>query len=129
MTRLSFKAICHLFVKRLSRLVRTFSAVIFAYMPRPKIISIVLAMLMLIQIVPVQKIGKALSQNQWTEEIPHGNETHAEDGHFVKAMLFSPFVSHTSNKECSKALIYIHISEQIPSNHSTDVVSPPPDRC
>ncbi len=28
----------------------------------------------------------------------------------------------------AKANAYIHQSEQIPSNHSTDVVSPPPDK-
>ena len=96
-------------------------------MQRLKVISFILALLMLIQILPVQQIGKALSQSQWTEELPHSNETPPEDGHFAKAFLPAFAISHTFDATSSKAIIYIHYSERIPSNHSTDVVSPPPD--
>ncbi len=38
-----------------------------------KIISFLLCMLMALQMLPVQEIGKMLSSNQWTEELPHNN--------------------------------------------------------
>ncbi len=82
-------------------------------------------LLMLVQIVPVQQIGNALSQNQWTEELPHGNECDI-DGPLAKAFLPTHVFNHSFDIEAS-SLIYIHTSDGIPSNHSTDVVSPPPD--
>lgn len=77
---------------------------------------------------PVVQIGFALSNNQWTEELPHGT---AEDSSKIDYNLnnFAPEPAHHFRTDivCSLANIYIHTSEQIPSNHSTDVVSPPPD--
>jgi hypothetical protein len=92
-----------------------------------KIISFFLVLLMLIQILPVQQIGNALSQNQWTEELPHKDSCSNEDCSIVKAFLPVASHNHAFDFISSVAVIYIHVSEQIPSNHSTDVVSPPPD--
>ena len=92
-----------------------------------RFISFFLTMLMLIQILPVQQIGNALSQSQWTEELPHKDVCCNEDGSMVKAFL--PVTSHSPSFDLigSVSIIYIHVSERIPSNHSTDIVSPPPD--
>src|SRR5947209_6619346 len=100
-------------------------------MLRLKIISFFLCVLMVLQVLPVKQIGKMLCANQWTEELPHGSD---DDG--GKADLSTPFqkvflpvhgFTGPSFMAETKAMAYIHRSDQIPSNHSTDVVSPPPD--
>ena len=97
-------------------------------MIRLRIISIFLALVMTIQMLPISQIGYALSNNQWTEELPHNA---AED--FTKSdgglKNFLPANSHCflTDISFSAANIYIHSSERIPFNHSTDVVTPPPD--
>lgn len=100
-------------------------------MVKLKIISFLLCMLMALQMLPVQEIGKMLGTNQWTEEVPHNtNEDSGEadtSAAFQKNFLPVNTLAATSFKIETKARAYIHSSEQIPSNHSTDVVSPPPD--
>jgi len=81
---------------------------------------------------PIARIGSMLSQNQWTEELPHNasddngkagaftNFNHPylpPEGYYATVSFFSE----------SKALAYIHFSDQIPFNHSAEVVIPPPD--
>lgn len=78
--------------------------------------------------VPVGQIGAMLNSNKWTEEIPHSCEQAAK-GDATGNNTFLPPDQHmlVSNFCDAKTLIFLHISDQIPSNHSTDVVSPPPD--
>lgn len=79
---------------------------------------------------PIQQIGKMLGTNQWTEELPHGPD---EDGKtdnsssLQKAFLPVHNLTGPSFMVETKARAYMHCSDQIPSNHSADVVSPPPD--
>ena len=81
---------------------------------------------------PIAQIGSMLSQNQWTEELPHDAsddngkmDAFAKFNHpYLPPAGFSNIVSVLSE---SKALAYIHFSEQIPPNHSAEVVIPPPD--
>lgn len=82
------------------------------------------------QMLPIAQIGSALSQNQWTEELPHADEAPSKPDAFAKFNSFIPPVAYTTITSFyseNKASDYIHHSERIPSNHSTDVVSPPPD--
>ena len=77
---------------------------------------------------PISQIGYALSNNQWTEELPHNaaeDSTKSDSG----SKKFLPANPHwfLTDISLNAADIYIHSSEQIPSNHSTDVVTPPPD--
>ncbi len=87
---------------------------------------------MALQMLPVQEIGKMLSSNQWTEELPHNNcgddgeESHSSAS-FQKFFLTLSNFAGVSFMVETHARAYIHSSDQIPSNHSTDVVSPPPD--
>jgi len=92
-----------------------------------KIISFFLAMLMMVQMVPVAQIGGMLSSNQWTEELPHNTEDNLKNDNLSNNFLAAAHQHFFSDDTFSAASIYIHTSEQIPSNHSTDVVSPPPD--
>ena len=81
---------------------------------------------------PIAQIGSMLSQNQWTEEFPHNvfdesvksAELSSLNHPYLPPSGYSTVNSFFSE---SKALAYIHFSEQIPSNHSTEVVIPPPD--
>jgi len=79
---------------------------------------------------PIAQIGTILSKNQWTEELPHNSSD--DCGKANLADFNHPFLppagySTVSFFSESKALAYIHFSEQIPFNHSTEVVVPPPD--
>ena len=70
-----------------------------------------------------------LSTNQWTEELPHNAGDHgAKAENSLLPAFFPPEINHSVDIVAeSKALAYLHSSDQIPSNHSTDVVTPPPD--
>lgn len=88
-------------------------------------------MLLAMQMLPVQCIGKMLCSNQWTEEIPH-NTSDDEGKADASAPLIKDFLPADnfiglSCIEETMALIYIHSTDQVPPNHSADVVSPPPD--
>ena len=95
-----------------------------------KIIALFLSLLMTLQMLPIAQIGCMLSSNQWTEELPHNqnDETGKVDPSSHPHSFLPPdqhsLASHFS--DC-KAMMRIHISASIPSNHSTDVVTPPPD--
>ena len=78
---------------------------------------------------PLAQIGKAIWQNQWTEELP----CHAEDDVLKDVVKFkNAFLPTFEQLLCNQIFVkvdlaYIHFSEQIPYNHSTDVFSPPPN--
>jgi hypothetical protein len=80
---------------------------------------------------PIKEMGKMLSTNQWTEEIPHHctDDGGREDTSSLFQKTFLPAYTHSGTSWLSQARAdaYIHLSAQIPSNHSTDVVYPPPD--
>jgi hypothetical protein len=83
---------------------------------------------MTLQMLPIAQIGSMLSSNQWTEELPHSHSEAGKDDCAVYTPFIPPLVHHhTSIFSEGKALAYIHTSASIPSNHSTDVVTPPPD--
>lgn len=95
-----------------------------------KIISFFLVLLMTLQMLPIRQIGKVLASNQWNEELPHHMDETAKDVLVKFNHPFFPPVDFTTSSSSAndvKALAYIHHSEQIPSNHSTEIVSPPPD--
>jgi hypothetical protein len=97
-----------------------------------KFISFFLSLLITMQMLPIAQIGNMLSKNQWTEELPHNDcEDCGKAGGlaslnhpYLPPAGYSAIVSNVS--EC-KALAYIHFLDQIPHNHSTEVVVPPPD--
>jgi hypothetical protein len=80
---------------------------------------------------PIAQIGCMLSKNQWTEELPHNIDDSGKGSttaNFNHPFLPPPnYLTTSSVFSENKALAYIHHSEQIPTNHSTEVVSPPPD--
>ena len=97
-----------------------------------KIISFFLISLLTLQVLPLRQIGNMLSQNQWTEELPHNvsdddckpdlcNHLHHP---YLPPAGYAAVVTSSSD---SKTIAYIHFSDQIPSNHSAEIVIPPPD--
>ncbi|MEJ7587847.1 MAG: hypothetical protein WKI04_09840 [Ferruginibacter sp.] len=96
-----------------------------------QIIALFLSMLMTLQMLPIAQIGQMLSTNQWTEELPHNaldNGSKAEGN--LNSNFFPPEMNYNLAMNAErKALAYLHSSDQIPTNHSTDIVTPPPDTC
>lgn len=83
---------------------------------------------MTVQVLPLAQIGRMLSSNQWTEELPHN----ADEAGKTAAAKFSPILPPeqyllATDLAQNTAMIRVQISATIPSNHSTDVVTPPPD--
>ncbi len=98
-------------------------------MIRLKIIALFLSLLMTLQMLPISQIGQMLSSNQWIEELPHNigdNEGKALNS-FNSNFLPSTFNYNITFVTESKVLAYLHSSDQIPSNHSTDVILEPPN--
>ena len=98
-------------------------------MVKLKVIAFFLSLLMVMQMLPLRQIGKVLASNQWTEELPHDADEAGKDPTVKFNHPLLPPANYTSISSVSetKALAYIHHSQQIPSNHSTEVVTPPPD--
>jgi len=97
-------------------------------MRKLKIIALFLVLLMCSQMLPITQIGQMLSTNQWVEEMPHnaadsGKVECSLEPHFLPASISSCMPISVE----SKIIAYLQSSDQIPSNHSTDVVCPPPD--
>jgi hypothetical protein len=94
-----------------------------------KIISFVLALLMMVQMMPIPQIGKLLSTNQWTEELPHSCEESSSKGDAALNSTFIPPDQHMLvSMFCdASTLIFLHLCSQIPFNQAADIVSPPPD--
>ena len=96
-----------------------------------KVISFFLCLLLSLQVLPIAQIGSMLSSNQWTEELPHSVTD--EEGKAPAVNVNHPFlppydyITVSSVFAEAKSLAYIHHSEQIPTNQSTEVVTPPPD--
>ena len=95
-----------------------------------RIISFFLSLLLTLQMLPIAQIGSMLSQNQWTEELPHDADESGKAEPSVKYIQPylppSAYITSISSTE-TKCRAYIHHCKQMPSNHSTEVVTPPPD--
>ena len=81
---------------------------------------------MTLQALPIAEIGQMLSTNQWNEELPHSFCDHESK---AISNLNSYLFPHDNIDffASSKLLAYLHFSDQIPSNHSTDVILEPPN--
>lgn len=97
-------------------------------MRRIKTIALLLLLLMTLQMLPIAQIGSMLSSNQWTEELPHNQseDGKADEVKFSSSLPPEQYQLASTFSDCT-ARLRVHISASIPSNHSTDVVTPPPD--
>ncbi len=95
---------------------------------RKKICTYFLLLVLTIQILPVQQMGRMLFSNQFNEEIPHAFET---DGLLGKAIFKSEFLSAQDFIFASVSAIsspkHLHTADAIPQNHAGDIHVPPPN--
>ena len=97
-------------------------------MIKVKLISFFLVLVMSLQVLSIASIGRMLSTNKWTEELPHGHTDGAEvDDVKLNSFLLPEQHQLASSFDSHKSLLRIHISTGIPLNHSSDILSPPPD--
>lgn len=97
-------------------------------MRKLRIISIFLALLMISQMLPITQIGQLLSTNQMVEELPHSAAETGKMQCSLEPHFLPPSFTHCPETSVASGIVaYLHGTEQIPSNHATDVVSPPPD--
>jgi len=95
-----------------------------------RVITIFLLFTLSMQILPVQQLGKALFSNSFNEELPHADDTNDLEKDCCKK-LNSEFINWHNDFShqiaFNKTLHYIHISEAVPHNHSTEILVPPPN--
>lgn len=104
---------------------------IFASIMQKRVLPLFLIMVMAIQMLPIMEMGKALFNNQFTEEIAHNNISLDNDG-LEKADFKT--TEYLPTKIYVNAVItmlvvanYIHYAAIIPHNPSNDVNVPPPN--
>lgn len=95
-----------------------------------KLVNIFLILVLAIQILPVQQMGAALMNNQFTEEIPHTLDTSSND-QAKKLMAKSDFLDWDS-LVFNYHFIFIASGNPafrvtIPVNHAFEILVPPPN--
>ena len=96
-----------------------------------RLISFFLTVVMTVQLLSLPRISKKCVSDYWTGEQPNNSAEQSGKENFKEMLYKSCMADSKLLPSCSfincNALI-IQTSEQIPSNPSADVVSPPPDR-
>ncbi|TDO29166.1 hypothetical protein [Sediminibacterium goheungense] len=93
-----------------------------------RIINIFLILVLAVQILPIQQMGKLLYTNQFTEEIPH-NLDHSGEPQQSEAksdFISTPELSIFHQKDFI-GLIRPVTADVIPQNHTTEIHVPPPN--
>lgn len=95
-----------------------------------KLISIGLLFTLLLQVLPLQKVGYVLFSNQINEELPHsleeGNELVKKFTTFDDQLLFSSN-SHLLLSVINNADSYFYYACSIPLNYAGEINTPPPN--
>ncbi len=94
-----------------------------------RIINIFLILVLAVQILPIQQMGKLLFTNQFTEEIPHNLDSAGEPSQQSDAksdFISTPELSLVHRKDCL-GLIFPFTDAVIPQNHTTEIHVPPPN--
>ncbi len=95
-----------------------------------RLINILLILVLAIQILPIQQMGAALMNNQFTEEIPHSLDTTPTDSakKQVGKSDFLDWDSPIANYFFINIISYKpSIQVNIPVNHAFEVLVPPPN--
>jgi len=94
-----------------------------------RIINIFLILVLSVQILPVQQMGKMLYCNQFTEEIPHSLDhtpENAKQSESKSDFISTPEVAFLSINSFSHFVRPI-VSDVIPQNHTNEIHVPPPN--
>jgi len=96
---------------------------------KKKICTLFLLLVLAIQILPVQQMGRLLFSNTFTEEIPHSLDLDKDC--CKKALLKSDYLSTPSFTICSAfidcTIQHRDFTDAIPQNHTGDIHVPPPN--
>jgi hypothetical protein len=93
-----------------------------------KIIALFCLLTLSTQMLPVKAIGAVLFGNQINEEIPHsidlGKDSHCKqllkDDYLLNTIAGNDLISGNINE-------YVHFASLLPSNHTGEVHTPPPN--
>lgn len=93
-----------------------------------KLINIFLVLVLATQMLPVEQMGKILSTNQITEELPHSTDTEV----VKKAVNINDFLGPSADQFSFKAAQIVlsnlnDVKVSLPLNHSKDIHNPPPN--
>jgi hypothetical protein len=97
---------------------------------RKKLITYFLLLVMSIQILPVQQLGRMLFCNQFTEELPHQGLDTDKDGFnkgFDKGICLYTSGFHFGINSSNISSQYLHFADAIPLSHEVDIHVPPPN--
>ncbi len=94
-----------------------------------RILNIFLILVLCVQMLPIQQMGRMLFSSQFTEEIPHSFDTAKAAG--KKADGKSDFIT-TPTLSINASIIYLTlqhpvVADAIPLNHTDDIHVPPPN--
>jgi hypothetical protein len=93
------------------------------------LIAILLVLVLLIQLLPFEQIGKALISNQWTEEIPcaEAHEYSAAKSSLLYSDHLGIFLCARSINTTTSSWATVSFKESLPNNHASDILVPPPN--
>jgi hypothetical protein len=94
-----------------------------------RIINIFLVLVLSVQILPIQQMGKLLYSNTFTEEIPHCPDhcpEQAKQAESKSDFISTPELSILRIDTVSSILRPI-LSDAIPQNHTNEIHVPPPN--
>lgn len=94
-----------------------------------RIINIFLVLVLSVQVLPIQQMGKLLYSNTFTEEIPHNMDSgteQAKQNESKSDFIYMPEVAvlRMDNISLFKRPV---VSVDIPQNHTTEIHVPPPN--
>ena len=121
-------SICHVYVKQYSALHVIVQSNIFAGMVK-RLINIFLILVLSVQMLPIQQMGRALFSNMFTEEIPHSLDVEKD---FCKKMQGkSEFIDWVNEPIINYSIVVrlqpVFNDAVIPHNHSIEILVPPPN--
>src|SRR6478672_5251253 len=91
-----------------------------------KIISLFLIFTLLLQVLPVKQVGYILFGGQINEELPHGMSV-AKQRALINEDLVHDLNTIDFSYSSDKVYCFSLYASDIPSNHSLDVLVPPPN--
>lgn len=94
-----------------------------------KLINIFLILVLSVQVLPIQQMGRALFSNMFTEEIPHSLDV--EKDFCKKIQGKSEFIDWVNELQLNYTIIVCSLpvlqDATIPHNHSIEILVPPPN--
>lgn len=98
-----------------------------------QLIAVFFLLILSSQVLPLKQVGKVLFKSQITEEEVAGHGMHEKDAEQA-LKLFTHLSPNGNNAQGRIELLtavlscYLHTSESIPDNHSSEIFAPPPNR-